>query len=1078
MNQKINMLVLVSLIFFISMSMSVLGIGQEGMYKIRGLAVNVSYKNPEFYNGSRGYMPGEGIEKALEMSTKPTDTEQMASEKFHAAQGPNVFIEGHWRYFNDTNHAQNIKNATVELVGKGMPDYHIAWSQTDESGHYYFDRYDNGDPIRGPVEIYVKVFTDNKYVKVTNGNILGISYWGSTDSYVVNNYKMLDYTVIDADKRGAWSVYGDILDEILFIKKETGWSRRKIEVYWPNDNRLCGLPDGTYMPCWVNADYISIPAGWEWHREAMLHEYGHAVMFAAYGYALPSPIDCPSPHFINSESNAVCAIVEGWAEFMQSAVDNDANMTREFLQFDLPNIEYNGWWTGQDGTINNTGDIVEGAVASILWDIYDSGISFDAGPGGIDDDGMSGNFDKIWSIIAGGNPSGIGEFWDHWFARGYGNWAGMAAIFEDHGIDKCPDNDGDLFDSYTCGGTDCDDSDPGINPLAAESCNGRDDDCDSRTDEGFDQDGDSYTTCGGDCNDNSPDISPGERELCDGLDNDCDSLTDEGCTCRNGGTRPCGSDTGECKEGTQTCSSGAWGPCLGGAGPGPETCPHDGRDNDCDGEADEIFCGRGYCYDWKGQIPDDIAYYIDEIAMGHYCANEWHRHDIDGDGYDERYLIVGEWFRTWLYCLAQEATGYTVYDIADNGGGFSYGCTYSGGTASDASRAYCDSPGEYSYHDQIFSEPQARLSSLGMFCYTDPPAPFGGYGWDAYELNWVWGDGHREYLMYLRCGTDGDCPSDEYCYKPSPSDPLTYHCKSRCGNGICDPGEICPQDGTGPEICDGLDSDCNGAVDDVLAITCSSDSECPPDGCYSGTYRDFTCQSPGSCDSLCTYSTIITDSDSDGYDTECDSDCDDSGGAIHPGAPELCDERDNNCNDDTDEGCLTACYSAEDCGPDGFMGGIYCQDNDIYRVYRTYTCSYPGRTVSFCSNSDSPRLMEDCGETTSGAWTGNYCDNGDVKRNRTVYLRGCSTGSCYENETPETNTVECPYVCTGGGCAALKGDCNLDCRVDISDLAAVGLAYGSRPGDPEWNENADLNGDGETNIFDLAAVGLKYGDAC
>ena len=63
----------------------------------------------------------------------------------------------------------------------------------------------------------------------------------------------------------------------------------------------------------------------------------------------------------------------------------------------------------------------------------------------------------------------------------------------------------------------------------------------------------------------------------------------------------------------------------------------------------------------------------------------------------------------------------------------------------------------------------------------------------------------------------------------------------------------------------------------------------------------------------------------------------------------------------------------------------------------------------------------------------------------------------------------------------LRGDIDGDCDVDIFDLAAVGLAYGSQEGDQNWDPDADIyppGGDGKINVFDLAIVGLNYGNLC
>ena len=84
-----------------------------------------------------------------------------------------------------------------------------------------------------------------------------------------------------------------------------------------------------------------------------------------------------------------------------------------------------------------------------------------------------------------------------------------------------------------------------------------------------------------------------ESETCNGEDDDCDGEIDETCSCDPGKSQSCyggpaGTEgVGICTSGTQTCDgNGQWGSCMGSVTPAMEACG-DGKDNDCDGNAEE-----------------------------------------------------------------------------------------------------------------------------------------------------------------------------------------------------------------------------------------------------------------------------------------------------------------------------------------------------------------------------------------------------------------------------------------------------------------------------------------------------------
>jgi PKD repeat protein len=76
-------------------------------------------------------------------------------------------------------------------------------------------------------------------------------------------------------------------------------------------------------------------------------------------------------------------------------------------------------------------------------------------------------------------------------------------------------------------------------------------------------------------------------------------------------------------------------------------------------------------------------------------------------------------------------------------------------------------------------------------------------------------------------------------------------------------------------------------------------------------------------------------------------------------------------------------------------------------------------------------------------------------------------------------SVLVPYTMLGGHATMfrpLPGDINADGKVNLTDLVLLAMAYGSRPGDLNWNENADLAQPyGVIGLSDLVTVAAYYG---
>jgi len=74
---------------------------------------------------------------------------------------------------------------------------------------------------------------------------------------------------------------------------------------------------------------------------------------------------------------------------MQCVVDNDPSNLADWYLGHGGDIESNDWYNCID-TGSMDGDIIEGSVASILWDIWDPS----------NDDDLFLEFDEIWHIMS------------------------------------------------------------------------------------------------------------------------------------------------------------------------------------------------------------------------------------------------------------------------------------------------------------------------------------------------------------------------------------------------------------------------------------------------------------------------------------------------------------------------------------------------------------------------------------------------------------------------------------------------------------------------------------------------------
>ena len=431
-----------------------------------------------------------------------------------------------------------------------------------------------------------------------------------------------------------------------------------------------------------------------------------------------------------------------------------------------------------------------------------------------------------------------------------------------------PDADGD---GYTTA-TDCNDSDPAVHPGATERCNGIDDNCNQVIDEGFDRDADGFTTCNGDCNDGNPQIHPGVPEICNSIDDDCDGFVDEGFDVDGDGFTACG---GDCDDANPQVRPGA-----------TEIC--NGIDDDCnlsidegfDGDADGTTTCAGDCNDANPQIRPGAVEVCNGIDDNCNLSVDEGYTDSDGDGLKD--------------CVDPDDDNDGVPDALD---------------CAPLLYSVAHTPGE------ALNLLVAGTPGLTRLAWEQVP--------EANVYNVYRGQVRVDGWVFQSICLVSEAANAHLDETQSPPAGYFYYYLQAATN-VCGEGTL--GTGTGgtsrptvaPCQAQNRDTDVDSILDiydncplNANASQADQDRDGRGDECDNCVAVPNPNQRDGDGNGL---GDVCQDSDGDGF--KADVDCDDGAPSIHPGATEVCNAKDDDCDGTVDEGFDQDADGTTSCGGD------------------------------------------------------------------------------------------------------------------------------------------------------------------